>query len=56
MGKENTIEVIQKCIDELQNMTQEEFMKKLEERGLLNREYPDEKYIDSDFVPFADID
>ena len=40
---------LDQCFKELENMSGKDFFKKLEQKGLLNKEYNIEKYVDSDY-------
>ena len=41
--------ILKECLDELQNMSKEEVIKKCEELGLYDDKYSNEKYKDDDF-------
>jgi len=45
----NIHETLDKCFEELENISGKDFFKTLEQKGLLNKEYDKEKYVDLDF-------
>jgi len=49
MDIKNIHETLDQCFEELENISGKDFFQKLEQKGLLNKEYNIEKYVDSDF-------
>jgi len=49
MTKEDTIAILDKCIQELENMTEEDFKKSLEEKGLSSKNYDKYSYENDSF-------
>jgi len=49
MTKEDTIAILDNCIHELENMSEEEFNKSLEEKGLSSKDYDEFNYENDDF-------
>jgi len=53
----DAIDVLSQCIEQISNMTDEEFNKIKKERGILDKEYNIEEYIDSDVeIILPDLD
>jgi len=49
MTKEDTIAILDKCIEELENMSEEDFNKSLEDKGLSSKNYDENNYENDDF-------
>lgn len=48
-NKKNTLDILNQCIEELKNTTEEELIEKKKALGILNKEYDINDYINEDF-------
>jgi len=49
MTKQESLDILDKCIHRLENMTEEEFNKSLEEKGLSSKDYDEYSYKNDGF-------